>query len=78
MRYKTKVQKQRELMHSIEEKINAFADAGRIMEKKFLEELNPKKIEEFFISLKLSNSELSNIQVVAFSRMVQAEQRVDC
>ena len=77
MRYKTKVQKQRELMQSIEEKINAFADAGRIMEEKFLEELNPKKIEEFFISIKLSNSELSNIQVVAFSRMVQAEQRVD-
>jgi len=77
MSNKTKVEKQRELMQNIEKKLIAFADAGRIMEEKFLEELSPNKIEKFFNSLKLSNSELSNIQVVAFSRMVQAEQRLD-
>lgn len=73
----SKISRQRRLMHSIEQKINAFADAGRIMEEKFLEELNAKNIEELFNSSKISNDELREMQTVIFSRMVQAEQRLE-
>jgi hypothetical protein len=73
----TKVQKQRRLMKSIEKKISSLAEVGTKIEMALLDELTPKKIEEFFQSVALDSSELRNIQIVAFTRMVQAEQRLE-
>jgi hypothetical protein len=77
MNDKSKVEKQREHMQSIERKLNAFADAGKIMEEKFIEELKTKNIEQFFSSQKLTNEEIRDMQIVMFSRMVRAEQRLE-
>ena len=64
-------------MHNIEGKLNASADAGRTMEEKLLTELQAKKVKQFFDNSKLSNDELRDMQIVAFSRMLQAEQRLE-
>jgi hypothetical protein len=73
----TKVEKQRRLIKSIEKKLNSSAEVGAKMEMALLAELAPKKIEEFFQIEDLGSVELSNIQIVAFSRMVKAEQRLE-
>ena len=77
MTKQSKVSRQRKLMERIELKINASTEVGKIMEEKFLSELEAEKIDDFFASLKLNNDELKDLQVVAFSRMVQAEQRLE-
>jgi hypothetical protein len=74
--HETKEERQRRLIKSIEEKLNSSAEVGTKMEIVLLSELEPKKIEEFFQTQNLDSVELSNIQIFAFSRMIQAEQRL--
>ena len=76
IKHETKEERQRRLIKSIEEKLNSSAEVGTKMEIVLLSELEPKKIEEFFQTQNLDSVELSNIQIFAFSRMVQAEQRL--
>ena len=77
MTLETKIKKQRRLMQNIEDKLNTSADAGRLLEGKFLTELQANKIKKFFDDLKLEKDELNDMQIVAFSRMIQAEQRLE-
>jgi hypothetical protein len=77
MTSETKVKKQRRLMQNLEDKLIAYAEAGKTMEEKFLPELQAKKIESLFESSGLSHDELRNMQIAVFARMVQAEQRLE-